>query len=181
LPDQPYQTLHSRYIWRSQWYALREDQVRFPDGSLGTFTMVEKPGSVYIVPQLTDGRLVLLRNYRYTLKQWLWEVPAGGIQPGMSPEDMARQELAEEAGGTAGQLRLVASFYTMPGIGDELAHVFFASDVTLGDSHHEPGEVMEIHLIHPQEAVRMVQEHIISDGASAYAILLCAPYLKASE
>lgn len=173
----PYRTLASRTIWRSPWYALREDQVRFPDGSEGTYTVVEKGASVYVVPLTAGGQLVLLRNYRYTVDRWLWEVPAGGVQPGVSPEEMARRELREEAGGRAERLEMVGSFYTMPGIGTEIIHVYLAHGVVLGEPEREPSEVMERHLVPLAEGLRMAGAGEIGDGLSTLAILACAPRL----
>lgn len=176
--DKPYQTLSSRTIWSSPWYALREDQVRFPDGSQGAYTVIEKRDAVWVMPIMPDGRAVLIRNYRYTVGAWLWEIPAGGIDPGLSPEEAARTELAQEIGGSAGRIEQVASYYTMPGIGDELAYVFLAQDVTLGEPRHEPSEVMEQHIVPLETVLSMVMRGEIADGPSALAILVCAARLR---
>jgi len=179
--NQPYQTLSSRTLWRNPWYSLREDRVRFPDGSEGVYTVVEKRDAVWVMPVLEDGRVVLIRNYRYTVGEWLWELPAGGIEPGALPEETARRELAEEIGGAAATLEEVARFYTMPGIGDETAHIFLAHGVTLGEPHHEPSEVMERHIFPMETVMAMVMRGEMADGPSALAILLCAPRLRVGE
>ncbi len=180
-PDEPYQTLSSRILWRSPWYALREDRVRFPDGSEGPYTIVDKGASVYVVPLTHGGQIVLIRNYRYTLRRWLWEVPAGGVPPGAALDEMARRELLEEAGGQAESLEEVAAFYTMPGIGTEKAHVFLARGVTLGAPQREASEAMERYLLPVEEALRMAAGGEIEDGVSALALLLCAPRLHMSQ
>ena len=102
----------------------------------------------------------------------------GGIEPGITAAEMARRELAEEIGGQAETLREVHSFYTMPGIGNELAHIYLAEGVTLGDPHHEPSEVMERHVLPREEVLSMVMSGTITDGPSALAILLCAPHIR---
>jgi ADP-ribose pyrophosphatase len=178
MSDPPYQTLSSRLLWTSPWYSLREDQVRFPDGSQGVYTVVEKRDAVWVVPALADGRLVLIRNYRYTVGEWLWEVPAGGIEPGIAPQEMARRELAEEVGGQAQSLEEVARFYTMPGIGDEVAHIFLARGVALGEPRHEPSEVMERHAFPLSAVLSMIHRGELADGPSALAVLLCLPHLE---
>ena len=177
MTDHPYQTLDSRRLWSSVWYNLRQDQVRFPDGSEGTYTVVDKRGGVWIVPVLSDGQMVLIRNYRYTIGDWLWEVPAGGISNGVNPAEMARLELAEEIGGTAERLEEVTTFFTMPGIGNELATIYLAHGVTLGEPRHEPSEVMERHIFPLDEVRRMIYAGEMMDGPSALAILLCLPLL----
>lgn len=122
--------------------------------------------------------MVLIRNYRHTVSRWLWEVPAGGIEPGISAEEMARRELAEEIGGQADTLREVHSFYTMPGIGNELAHIYLAEGVILGEPHHEPSEVIECHVLPREDVLSMAMRGEITDGPSALAILLCAPHIR---
>lgn len=54
-------------VRRTRWYALREDQIRLPDGSQGIYGVIERPGAVWVVPALADGRIALIRNYRYTI------------------------------------------------------------------------------------------------------------------
>jgi ADP-ribose pyrophosphatase len=166
-------------VWSSPWYALREDHVRFPDGSEGPYTVIDKREAVWIVPVMADGSFVLIRNYRHTVDQWLWEVPAGGIEAGQSAEATAQRELAEEIGGTADRLREIATLFTMPGIGDELAHIFLAECVTLGEPRHEPSEVMERHIVTREQVIDMIYRGAIQDGPSALAILLCLPHLEA--
>jgi len=174
----PYQTISSRAIWQSQWYNLRQDEIRTPDGTHGTYTLVEHPGAVWVVPVTADGKIVLEWQYRYTVQDWCWEVPAGGLQPGITPEEMARRELSEEIGGTAAQLEHIGWFYTMNGIGTEVAHIFLATGVELGEWRREPTEIMETRQFPIAEALRMAHAGEITDGPSALALLLCEPYLQ---
>lgn len=174
----PYQTFASKYIWKSHWYNVRQDEIQTPDGSPGTYTIVEHPGAVWVVPVTSTGEIVLEWQYRYTVQDWCWEVPAGGLLPGISPEEMARRELAEEIGGTADRLQYIGWFYTMNGIGTEVAHIFLALGVELGETHREPTEIMEIRPVRIEEALRMARSGEISDGPSALALLLCEPHLR---
>jgi ADP-ribose pyrophosphatase len=161
--------------------ALREDQIRLPDGSQGVYTVIERPTAVWIVPLLPDGQMVLIRNYRYTIDKWLWEVPAGSITPGISPGEMAQRELSEEIGGIAESLEKVTTFYTWPGQCNELGYVFLARGVTLGEPHREPTEVMERHIFPVTKAMEMARSGEVADGPSALAILMCAPILESEQ
>jgi len=164
-------------VWQTGWLTLREDQIKLPDGSQGIYTVIERPGAVWVIPLLTDGRTVLIWNYRYTIDRWLWEVPAGSIGSGASPEETARRELSEEIGGTASSLEQVSTFYTWPGQCDEQGYIFLARGVTLGEPHREPTEVMERHILPVEKVLEMARQGQIADGPSALAILLCAPLL----
>lgn len=181
MQNYPYQTYSSKYIWKSKWYNVRQDEIGTPDGSRGTYTIIEHPGAVWVVPVTLQGEIVLEWQYRYTVQDWCWEVPAGGLLPGVTLEEMARRELLEEIGGTAANLQFIGQFYTMNGIGTEVAHVFLATGVELGPVHRESTEIMELRMVPVAEALRMAQAGEISDGPSALALLLCERYLDASQ
>lgn len=179
MPAEPIKTLDSQIVYTNDpWYRLRKDQIELPDGSHGQYTVIERPGGVWILPVLDDGRLVLIRNYRHTIKDWLWEIPAGGLRDNIDPEEMARRELAEEIGGRAASIELVTRFYTMPGVGDELAHIYIARGVTLGEARLEPTEIMERHILDIDSVCQMIYDGSLMDGPSALAVLLCLPKMK---
>jgi ADP-ribose pyrophosphatase len=173
-----WETLSSRFLWQSRWYNLRQDQVRTQDGHEFTYTIVDHPGAVWVVPVTSDGHVALIRNYRYTVADWCYEVPAGGLSPDLTQEEVARRELLEEVGGQAAELRYVGQFYTSNGISNEVAYVYLASGVELGQTHHEPTELMEMRLVPVDEALRMAREGDIADGPSALALLWCEPLLQ---
>lgn len=168
-----YTTISRRYLWESRWYNVRQDQLRQTDGREFTYTIIEKPDAVWIVPVTTEGNLILINQYRYPVGEWCLEVPAGNIEPGMAPDEMAARELHEEIGGAAGRIIPVTEFYTMNGIGDEKARVFLALDVALGEPAREVTEHIELLEVPVAEAILMARSGIIKDGPSALAILLC--------
>lgn len=96
----------------------------------------------------------------------------------MAPEKVAHRELLEEVGGTAADLHYVGQFYTSNGISNEVAYVFLAIGVELGQAHREPTELIELHLVPVTEALRMAREGAISDGPSALALLWCESLLR---
>ena len=168
-----WEKLESKYLWQSQWYNLRQDRLRTLGGDEFTYTLIEHPGAVWIVPVTVDFQIALIWNYRYTVDAWCYEVPAGGLGPGGNPEEVARRELLEEVGGTAAELHLIGQFYTSNGVSDEVAYVYLATGVELGEPQREPTELMEMHLVSVDEAMRMARDGEISDGPSALALLWC--------
>lgn len=177
----PFQTLADRIVWSSDWYRIREDQVRFPNGELGVYNVVEHPGSTFVVPVTRDGRIVLLYQYRYTVDDWCWEIPAGALQKDKAAEESAREELRQEVGGRATSFDYIGSFYASNGISNEVAQVFIATGVRLGRPALEPAEVIEVHPKPIAEVLRMAHANEISDGPSALAILLCEQRLLALD
>ena len=179
-PERPapgYELLDRRTVWQSRWYTLRQDLLRGPNGREFSYTVVEHPGSVVILPITPDGQVVLIRQYRYPVNDWCCELPAGGLGPDSTPEAAARRELAEEVGGQAAELCYRGWYYTSNGISDEKAHVFLATGVELGEAQREPTESMEMHLVPPAEALRMARAGEISDGRAILALLWCEPLL----
>ena len=113
--ERPYRTVSRRYLWRSAWYNVRQDQLEAADGSAAVYTVVEKPQAVWVVPVTDAGELVMIEQYRYPVDDWCLEVPAGNVEPGVSLEAMAVRELSEETGGRARELRYVGQFYSLTG------------------------------------------------------------------
>ncbi len=177
----PWKTLDSKYLWQSRWYSLRQDRLRTQQGHEFTYTLVEHPGAVWIVPVTADGQIALIRNYRYTVDDWCYEVPAGGLSPDLAPEVIAHRELLEEIGGTAADMSCLGQFYTSNGISNEIAYVYLAMGVELGETHREPTELMELRLVPVEEAMRMAREGAITDGPSALALLWCERALQSLQ
>lgn len=174
----PFTTLSSRIAWSCPWYSVRQDEILLPNGQKGQYNVVQHDGAVWIVPLTTSGQIVLLNHYRYTVQDWCFELPAGGLRQGESPLAVARKELREETGGVAQTWNYVGQFYTSNGISNEVAHIYLAIGVTLHETAHEPAEVMEIHPVPLAEALRMARANEISDGPSALALLLSESRLQ---
>ena len=102
--------------------------------------VVVHPGAVVILPILDDHRIVMIRNYRYTIERELWELPAGTIEPEEEPITTARRELEEESGYRADRIRPLMEFYTSPGILTERMHAFVATGLTLVGQKLQAGE-----------------------------------------
>src|SRR5438270_12895322 len=113
--------LESQRVYDGRLFQVYKDRVRLPDGHVTTREIVRHPGSVGIIPRHADGRIVLVRQYRYVAARELWEIPAGTLdKPGEAVEAAARRELAEEAGFTAERWTELGKAYLMPGYCDEL-------------------------------------------------------------
>lgn len=174
----------SRRVYTGRVISLDVDTVDFPNGTTGDLEMIRHPGASAVVPLLDSAdsenpRILLIRQYRYASGGYLYEIPAGRLDPGETAEDCARRELREETGYSATEVSLLTSFYTTPGFTDERIHVFVAAGLTEGSASLESDEIVELHPVQLSEAVNMVRSGEIVDGKTMIGILLAGSrYLK---
>jgi ADP-ribose pyrophosphatase len=171
----------SRRLHTGRIINLDMDEVRFPNGSTGELEMVRHPGAAAVVPFLSDPRgddpqILLLKQYRYAAEDYLYEVPAGRLDPGEEPIDCARRELKEETGCTADGVEHLLSFYTTPGFTDEKIHLFMATGLVQGESGREADEFIEVQTFPLSRALSMVESGEIRDGKTALALLYAAGF-----
>ena len=173
----PFQTLSSRIDWECPWYRVRRDAITLPDGKEATYNVVEMRDSSFVVPVTRDGEIVLIRNYRYPLKSWIWEIPAGGIQSGETPREAAERELLEEIGGRSDNWHFLLKAATMNGIGNHHSHFFLARDVVLGKTQQEETEAMSVHPMPIKDALNLAKSGEMNDALSICALLMAETYL----
>ena len=167
-------------VYHGRIISVDLDEVRFPDGSTGTLEMIRHPGASAVVPVLgepgDDPEVLLIRQYRYAADQFLYEIPAGRLDPGESPADCARRELQEETGYSAGRVEHVFTMYTTPGFTDEKIHLFVATGLVAGQAHREADEFMELVPTRLSRALSMVEQGEIQDAKTALALLYAAGF-----
>jgi ADP-ribose pyrophosphatase len=170
-----------RRIHTGKIISLDSDTVRFPDGSVGEMDIIRHPGASAIVPFLSDAtgadpQLLLIRQYRYAADQYLYEIPAGRLDPGEEPRDCARRELREETGCSARQIDFLFTMYTTPGFTDERIHLFMATGLERGETAHEADEFLTVETVTLSHALRLIQQGEIKDAKTALGILFAAGF-----
>jgi ADP-ribose pyrophosphatase len=150
------------------------DRVEWTDaaGSALCRHIVRHPGAVTVVPELPDGRLVMIRNWRVSVERWLLEFCAGKLEPGEAPLAAAARELQEETGFRAGHLSPLGQYLTSPGFADERMHAFVARDLSPVPRNLQPGERIEVESHTPEAISRMIADGTIEDGKSIAAFAL---------
>lgn len=173
--------LSSRRVYDGRILNLDVDRVRFPDGSEGELEMIRHPGASAVIPFLTDPagddpQVLLIRQYRYAAEGYLYEIPAGRLDPGEEPQHCAHRELLEETGCTALRVEFLTTMYTTPGFTDERIHLFMAIGLTRGASQLEHDEFIEVVTRPLSEVLLMVERGEITDAKSIVAILFVAGF-----
>jgi ADP-ribose pyrophosphatase len=174
-----WQRLKTEYIFENRHFRLRCDRVCV-NGHQLDYSYFETKGAVWVVPVTPDGRIVLIRQYRYAVDEWLWEVPAGGLfDHSGEPAALARRELAEEVGGETDDLEYLGWFFGGAALTDSRCHVFVAHNTRLVlPARHETSETIEIHTVPAEQALRMARNGEMRDGRSALALLRAEPWLR---
>jgi ADP-ribose pyrophosphatase len=174
-------TLESRRIYTGRVLNLDIDRVRFPDGSVGELEMIRHSGASAVVPFLSDPagndpQLLLIKQYRYAANGFLYELPAGRLDPGEDPASCARRELREETGCSAERVEFLYTMYSTPGFTDERIHLFMATGLTTGDTGHESDEFLTVEAFPLSRALEMIRDGMIKDAKTALGILYAAGF-----
>jgi len=181
-PDPPafrrHDVLRTDRVYDSVWCALDRHELRLDDDSTSEYHIFRVPDAVIIVPLTTHGHLAMVWQHRHPHGRTHWEVPAGRINPGESPEASARRELAEETGHTAGKLIPLGGFFPLNGISDHYTHVFLATDCeSTGQLQLDVNERLLVRT-RPLEAVRAeLLAGQLEDGFTALALFKALAYL----
>ena len=163
----------SHYLFESRWFKLRQDELTLPGGEQLTYTLIEHPGWVMVVPLLDDGRVVMERIYRHTLQGTYLECPSGGCNPGEDPVAGARRELEEETGYRATGWEHLGRFNASAGISDERFDIFLATGLALdGRVDRESTEQMEICAIPLRELYERGLRGELENGPTVLALTL---------
>jgi len=173
--------LASRELYHGKIVTMNRDTVRFPDGTESEFDIVRHPGASAVVPFLSDPegdepQVLLLRQYRYASGGYLYEIPAGRLDEGESPEDCAARELKEETGCTAERIEPLTSILTTPGFTDEVIHLFMATGLTHGEPNREADEFVELVVMRLSEALERISAGEMTDSKTVLALLFAAGF-----
>jgi 8-oxo-dGTP pyrophosphatase MutT (NUDIX family) len=158
-------------IYRGKIVSLCLERVALPNGTTAELEIVQHPGGAAVVALDRDGRLCLLRQYRHVAGGWVWELPAGKLEPGEAPLVTAQRELQEEAGLRAGCWESLGEVLSSPGIFTEVVHLFRATMLSPAPPDNELHELIEVHWLPFTEALRLAQNNAITDGKTLAGLL----------
>lgn len=172
------QVLGSEIVYEGKVFGIRRDEVIEPTGVRTTREMITHPGSVVVLPVFADGRVLLIQQYRYAARQYLWELVAGRMDGGETPEEGAARELREETGYRAKKFKIFLEFFPTPGFLEEKMHLLLAEGLTPGEAEPEEDEKIVARAYTHRELDEMLRKKKLRDAKTIAGVLYYLRYLR---
>lgn len=171
------QVLARHRVFRGRVVEVGVETVRLPNGRECNLEIIRHPGGAAAVVLDALGQVCLLRQYRHAGNGWLWELPAGKLDPGEDPFSTARRELIEEAGVEATTWRPLGQMLSSPGVFTEVIHLYLGEDLTPRPLAHEGDEVIEVHWLPLGQALAWCLDGTIRDAKTLIGLFRAAAAL----
>jgi ADP-ribose pyrophosphatase len=176
----PPQLLRQRLLYQGRRFSFESSQLRLPNEQEGEWECIRHPGGALAVPVTPEGKLVLLRQYRFTVQGRLLEFPAGTVEPSEGPEETIRREIEEETGYRAHRWRKLGEYFMAPGYSDEIIYAYLAEELELLENPpaQDIDEDIETTLMTVEEVEQAIHAGDLADAKSISAFVLARPFLK---
>ncbi len=177
--SEPPQLLKQRLIYYGRKFDYEVISLRLPNGAEGEWECIRHPGGALAVPVTPEGKLVLVRQYRFAIQGRLLEFPAGTVEPNEDPAETIAREIEEETGYHADRWTKLGEFPLAPGYSDELIYAFLAQDLTKLETppQQDEDEDIEVVLMTPAELEAAILAGEPIDAKSITSFFLARPYL----
>jgi ADP-ribose pyrophosphatase len=162
----------SRTCYKSENWRIDEDTVRMPSGAMHVHATLVHPGAVVIIPVASDGKLLLLRQYRHSFRDFIFEFPAGTLDHGEAPHECAKREIIEETGFAAQSWVTLGQLYPAPGFCNEIQHCYLARELSRSEAFGDADEIISVEEVGVREFEGLVLEGRIHDSKSISSFFL---------
>lgn len=171
-------TIENTLIFKGRIVEMVLERCVLPNGRAAELEVVRHPGGAAIVAIDAAKRVCLVYQYRHVCKGWLWELPAGKIDNNEASLVTAQRELAEEAGVLAKNWQSLGICYSSPGILTEVIYLYLATELKLQDQELGQDEILEVHWVALEDAMKQVISGQINDSKTIVGLLRAAAFLK---
>lgn len=165
-------------IYKGKLITVKTKRIKFPDGHTSLYEFVFHKPAVAIVPVIDNSKILLIKQYRPVVNKRIWELPAGIIDKKESPYQAAKRELEEETGLKPKKLIKLGTFYSSPGITDELTTLFIAKDFIKTKQKLDKDEDIKLKIFTIDDLLKKIREKKLSDSKTVSGILLTVSYLN---
>jgi ADP-ribose diphosphatase len=172
--------LGSTVRFQGRVFSVVTDRVRLPNGREVDMDIIRHPGSVVLMPMADEDHVILIEQYRYSIDRWIWEMPAGRIEPGEGDAEAVKRECEEEIGLVPHRIEALAQLFPTPGFCDEVMRFYRVSDLKPpapdSEARRDEDEDLRVHTFLLSEAEEMARDGRIVDMKTAYALSIAARY-----
>ena len=165
-------------IHRGRVFELVSENITLENGVTTDMEFVHHPGAAAIVPLLDRNRVILIKQYRHSLREHIWEIPAGTRDPDETMLTCAKRELIEETGYSAGKWVELTELTPVPGYSDERISLFLATNMKAAQQNLDEDEMLNVHPVNFEEALSMIQRGEIRDGKTISGLYLAHSRLQ---
>jgi ADP-ribose pyrophosphatase len=174
-----YKITKSDRIFNGKVFDIQVDKIEYDSGNDGVREVVIHPGGAVALPVTDDGKIILVKQFRYPFQKSILELPAGKLDVGEDPEKCAVRELEEETGYKPGTVKKLGAIYTSPGFCSEILHIYLTKDLKEGAHNREEGELdMEIHELSLEEVEGKIASGEIADAKTISGLYYYRLYLE---
>jgi 8-oxo-dGTP pyrophosphatase MutT (NUDIX family) len=170
--------ISSNSLHRGRIIEVSAEVLRYSNGREHELELVRHPGAAAVVAVDGSGRVCFVRQYRHGIEDFLWEIPAGKLDPGEAPFDCAVRELAEETGVTARSWTPMGRYFPAPGIFTEVIHLYLARELEVGAASPDIDEELELDWVSLDEGLGRVLRGDWNDGKTAMALMRARHHLR---
>jgi ADP-ribose pyrophosphatase len=164
----------STLIRKGRVFDFYAETITLPNGVTLDMEIIRHPGAAAIVPVMDDGSVLLLKQYRHAVGGFIWEIPAGTLDPGEDPRQCAERELIEETGYAARHFERLVEITPLPAYSDERIHIFLATGLTKAAQNLDPDELLVVHQVELGLAMKMIADGEIQDAKTIVGLQLAA-------
>ena len=165
-------------VYHGKIFELIRENITLENGTTTDVEFIEHPGAAAIIPFLDDNRIVLLKQYRHALKKYIWEIPAGTLDPQEEIISCAKRELIEETGYSASGWQKLGEITPVPGYSDERIHIYLATELQPAEQHLDADEVIQVQEVDFKDAFDMIGNGEIQDAKSIAGLFMASAWLK---
>jgi len=170
--------LEKTLLHRGRVFTMNREKIALPNGTTVHLDIIRHPGAAAMVPLKDDGSLIMVHQYRHAVGDYIWEIPAGTLDPGESPLVCAKRELIEETGYSANRWEKLGEIVPVPGYSDEKIHVFLATDLCTARQQLDPDEIIHVQEIPLGEAFDMIERGEIKDSKTISSLFFAKTRLE---
>jgi ADP-ribose pyrophosphatase len=165
-------------LYEGRVFKLLRENVTLNNGVTVDLDVIHHPGASAMIPISDNDNVILIKQYRHAIGDFIWEIPAGTLDPNETPLECAKRELIEETGFSANTWQKLGEITPVPGYSNERIHMFLAADLVPAEQDLDKDEMLDVHEVSLGKAVEMIHEGAIQDSKTIAGLFMTTKWLR---